>query len=129
MNCVTARTAVTQSIEEKRRCCVFFCGFCVSVASPQNFSRNDAFPSDTIATSPSSEALNRGANESRLLAPGRIAHLPSKFGQWCYERAYDARYSGGAAPAFHRLPWLPFAISCKSNLASLKCPCKRSDHC
>src|SRR6266550_3409947 len=128
MNCVTAPTAVTQSIREKRRSCGFLGDLGGSVSSSQIRPKSDVVRSARIATSTSPEALNRGANESRLLAPGRIAHLPSQFGQWCYERACDARYSGGAAPAFNRFPWLPFAISCKSNLAPLKCPCKRSDH-
>ena len=49
-------------------------------------------------------------------------------GQWCYERAFDTRYSGGAAPAFHRFPWLPFAINCNSKLSTTKRAGKREDH-
>ena len=39
-----------------------------------------------------------------------------------------ARYSGGAAPASHRFPWLPSAINCLAKLAAPKRPRKRDNH-
>ncbi len=40
----------------------------------------------------------------------------------------SARYSGGAAPASHRFPWLPSAIDCLAKLSTSKCARKRENH-
>src|SRR6185437_9195083 len=54
----------------------------------------------------------RGANVSRLLAPGRVARLPDRsVGQWLVRARVIARYSGGAAPASHRFPCPAFAVN------------------
>lgn len=81
-----------------------------------------------IATSTSPEALQSGADESRLLAPGRRTHLPSRRGQWCYECVFTARYSGGAAPASHRFPWLPSAIDYAPKLSAAERSRKHDYH-
>src|SRR2546423_4855309 len=39
-----------------------------------------------------------------------------------------ARYSGGAAPAFNRFPWLPSAIDCLAKLSTSQRLRKRQDH-
>src|SRR6266566_7840696 len=39
-----------------------------------------------------------------------------------------ARYSGGAAPALHRFPWLPSAIDCFAKLPTSKGQRKRQNH-
>jgi hypothetical protein len=50
----------------------------------------------------------RGAGGGRLLAPGCTARLPSRVSdQWHFERTFIARYSGGAAPALHRISVSP----------------------
>src|SRR5688572_26460574 len=38
-----------------------------------------------------------------------VARLPDR-SQWRMSGAYSVRYSGGAAPASHRFPWLPSAV-------------------
>src|SRR5688500_20277267 len=70
------------------------------------------------ATSTSPEVLQSGADESRLLAPGRRTHLPSRPGQWRYECVFTARYSGGGAPALHRDPLLPTAVAHETEISS-----------
>src|SRR5450759_4474548 len=40
----------------------------------------------------------------------------------------DARYSGGAAPASNRFPWLPFAINCWAKLSTSQRLRKRQNH-
>src|SRR5437773_5804232 len=39
-----------------------------------------------------------------------------------------ARYSGGAAPAFNRFPWLPSAIDCSAKLSTSQRLRKRQNH-
>src|SRR5437868_1097376 len=70
-----------------------------------------------------------GADESRLLAPGCATHLPGcSCSQWRYESTFSARYSGGAAPAFNRFPWLPSAIDCLAKLSTSQRLRKRQHH-
>ena len=45
-----------------------------------------------------------------------------------YESALTARYSGGAAPAFNRFPWLPSAIDCWAKLSTSQRLRKREHH-
>ena len=45
-----------------------------------------------------------------------------------YESALTARYSGGAAPAFNRFPWLPSAIDCWAKLSTSERLRKRQHH-
>ncbi len=65
----------------------------------------------SVATSPPPRHSECGTSRGRLLAPGRVAHLPDPVGQWLVEDACYARYSGGAAPALHRFPWPPLVRS------------------
>src|SRR6478672_11967759 len=70
---------------------------------------------------------SRGASESRLLAPGRVAHLPGLPDQWCYERALmpdtvagPRRLSTGFRGSLSRFDY-------KSKLAALERACKHDD--
>src|SRR4030095_10870203 len=66
---------------------------------------------DPIATSPSPEGVCiRGADESRLLAPGRVAHLPDR-SQWRVERACELPVTvAGPHRLMDRFPGLPSAF-------------------
>src|SRR5438270_2495140 len=97
----------------------------LSEECPQRAVRNKRL----TATSASPEVLQSGADVSRLLAPGRPTHLPScSCSQWRYESTITARYSGWAAPAFNRFPWLPSAIDCLAKLSTAQRLRKRQDH-
>lgn len=43
-------------------------------------------------------------------SPGSGRPLAFPVSQWRHERGDDARYSGGAAPDFHRLPSFPIRV-------------------
>src|SRR5688572_8284723 len=77
--------------------------------------------------------LPRGSEtwRERKSSPGSgPRRSPSRLSRPVVLRArVTTRYSGGAAPAFHRFPWLPFAINCSSKLPTTKCPGKRKNHC
>src|SRR5438045_6317461 len=81
------------------------------------------------ATSTSPEVLRKWRGRKSSPGSGPSTHLPSCSCQpVAYESALTARYSGGAAPAFNRFPWLPSAIDCWAKLSTSQRLRKREHH-
>src|SRR5438552_306292 len=55
-------------------------------------------------------------------------NLPGFLCQWLSTSARYVRYSGGAAPASNRFPWLPSAINCESKLLAAERVRKNGHH-
>jgi hypothetical protein len=68
-----------------------------------------------------------GADESRLLARDRITAFPAAMASGTSVLRSNVPYSGGAAPASHRFPWLSSALF-QSKLLSQKRSRKRGEH-
>jgi len=73
--------------------------------------RNFVLRRPNDATAPPARVDRSGADDESSPGSGPLRSPSRPRSQWYYERAFNSRYSGGAAPVLHRLPWLPSAMT------------------